>query len=88
MKLETAIRLMGFLMALEGGLYEVREGRKRWNSAGFPQVSPLTPQGSVVSMLYFCLHCHSLVALSGREGSLPHPHTSPCHHHEKNPTGT
>lgn len=35
-----------------------------------------------------CLHCHSLVALSGREGCLPHPHTSPCHHHEKNPTGT
>lgn len=42
----------GFLMALEGELYEEKEGRRSWNLAGFPQVSPLTPQRSVVRMIH------------------------------------
>lgn len=32
------------LMALEGGLYEERKGRRSWNLAEFLQVSPLIPR--------------------------------------------
>lgn len=52
MKLEPRIRRMGFLMALEGGLYEEREARRMQNLAGFLHVSPLPLQGSVVRMLH------------------------------------